>query len=66
VKINNDGPISDSTCRQEPGAFRPSIDRNRCEGKAACVTACPVQVFQIDVLPPEARVGLSFIGRIKG
>jgi NAD-dependent dihydropyrimidine dehydrogenase PreA subunit len=28
-------------CRQTPGEYVPLVDRNRCEGKAACVEACP-------------------------
>ena len=44
----------------------PVIDRNRCEGKAACVAVCPTRVFVIGVLPPEQRRGLSLRGRLKG
>lgn len=53
-------------CRQAPGAFRPAIDRNRCEGKADCVEVCPHEVFVVATLPVEQRLGLSFLGRIKG
>ena len=53
-------------CKQEPGAFSPVIDRNRCEGKGACVRVCPVGVFAVDTLPKSAREGLSVKGRIKG
>jgi NAD-dependent dihydropyrimidine dehydrogenase PreA subunit len=55
-----------TACKQKPGAFRPVIDRNACEGKADCVRVCPVNVFAIDTLPPEQRSGLSFKGRVKG
>lgn len=44
----------------------PVIDRNRCEGKAACVAVCPTRVFVIGVLPREQRRGLSLRGRLKG
>jgi len=53
-------------CKQEPGIFVPAIDRNRCEGKAACVAVCPVDVFRIETLPKEMRSGLSLRGKLKG
>jgi NAD-dependent dihydropyrimidine dehydrogenase PreA subunit len=53
-------------CKQEPGDFRPVIDRNRCEGKADCVRVCPVGVFKVDTLPKDQRVNLSLIGKLKG
>lgn len=46
--------------------WRPAIDRNRCEGKAACVQVCPFDVFILATLPPEQRKGLSWRGKIKG
>jgi NAD-dependent dihydropyrimidine dehydrogenase PreA subunit len=53
-------------CSQAPGAVVPVIDRNRCEGKAACVAVCPTRVFVVGVLPQAERVGLSLRGRLKG
>lgn len=53
-------------CKQAAGLYTPVIDRNRCEGKAACVAVCPVGVFAVDTLPREQRVGLSLRGKIKG
>jgi len=53
-------------CKQAPGVFVPVIDRNRCEGKKACVEVCPVNVFAVGTLPKEQRVGLSLRGKIKG
>jgi 4Fe-4S ferredoxin len=62
-----DTPSSiDANCKQEPGAFMPVIDRNRCEGKAQCVTVCPYNVFVVDVLGKELRTGLTLRGKIKG
>mgnify|MGYP001548905489 CR=1 FL=1 len=53
-------------CKHEAGLFKPVVNRNRCEGKADCVTAYPYQVFTIGTLTPQERQGLSLIGRIKG
>lgn len=53
-------------CKQAPGVFVPVIDRNRCEGKKACVAVCPFQVFAVGTLPKEQRSNLSFKGKIKG
>jgi NAD-dependent dihydropyrimidine dehydrogenase PreA subunit len=44
----------------------PVIDRNRCEGKAACVVVCPMHVFVVGVLPAEQRRALTLMGRLKG
>ncbi len=44
----------------------PQVDRNRCEGKAACVQVCPVQVFAVQTLGRDQRAGLSIKGRVKG
>jgi len=59
-------PGDDSTCKQPPGVMVPVIDRNRCEGKAACVAVCPRNVFTIGILPPGQRSGLSLRGKLKG
>jgi NAD-dependent dihydropyrimidine dehydrogenase PreA subunit len=58
--------LRETDCKQPPGVVEPRIDRNRCEGKAACVEVCPTRVFVVGTLPPEARAGLSLRGRIKG
>jgi 4Fe-4S ferredoxin len=55
-----------SDCKHPPGAYRPQVDRNRCEGKAECVRVCPVGVFSVGTLPPPLRVGLGIRGRLKG
>jgi NAD-dependent dihydropyrimidine dehydrogenase PreA subunit len=57
---------NESRCRQAPGVMVPVIDRNRCEGKAACVAVCPVKVFAIGVLPSAERSDLSWRGKLKG
>ncbi len=53
-------------CKHDAGVFRPSIDRNACEGKADCVRVCPYSVFSIGTLAKEQRAGLSLRGKIKG
>ena len=53
-------------CLQPPGAFRPVINRNRCEGKADCQRVCPVGVFVVGTLPVEERTGISLMGKLKG
>lgn len=59
-------PVDATPCGQTAGTIVPVIDRNRCEGKAACVAVCPTHVFVVGVLPQDARGGLSFRGRLKG
>jgi 4Fe-4S ferredoxin len=53
-------------CKHEAGIFVPVIDRNRCEGKADCVPACPYDVFEMGVLAPAERKSLSLKGKVKG
>jgi NAD-dependent dihydropyrimidine dehydrogenase PreA subunit len=64
--MSSQPPADDSVCKHPPGLMVPVIDRNRCEGKAACVTVCPRQVFTLGVLPPAGRTGLSLRGKVKG
>jgi 4Fe-4S ferredoxin len=52
-------------CRAAPGAYRPSINRNRCEGKSDCAEVCPYGVFEVRTIEPEDFDRLSFIGRMK-
>jgi NAD-dependent dihydropyrimidine dehydrogenase PreA subunit len=58
--------MKEDACKHAPGRFKPVIDRNRCEGKAACVETCPYSVFAIDTLPKEQRKHLSLVGKLKG
>ncbi|GAB4063576.1 ferredoxin family protein [Uliginosibacterium sediminicola] len=53
-------------CKQEPGAFIPVIDRNKCEGKGPCIEVCPYQVLSMYTVPKETRQTLSLVGKIKG
>lgn len=58
--------MNEDNCKHQPEVFKPLIDRNRCEGKAECVQACPYNVFVIDTLPKEQRNSLSLMGKLKG
>lgn len=58
--------MKEGNCKHSPGLFKPVINRNRCEGKAACVEICPYKVFVVDTLPKEQRKNLSFAGKLKG
>jgi NAD-dependent dihydropyrimidine dehydrogenase PreA subunit len=68
VRIRSLKTMNDSAaqCPQEPGIFRPVIDRNRCEGKEDCVAVCPYQVFSMGTVAPEQRRGLTLRGKLKG
>jgi NAD-dependent dihydropyrimidine dehydrogenase PreA subunit len=57
---------AEKRCSQAPGVMVPVIDRNRCEGKAACVSVCPTGVFVVGMLPTDQRRGLTLRGRLKG
>jgi 4Fe-4S ferredoxin len=50
---------------KEAGQLVPLIDRNHCEGKADCLRVCPYNVFELRVLTPAERAGLSLVGRLK-
>jgi len=52
-------------CPGKAGVVAPVVDRNRCEGKAACVAVCPYGVFEMGVLSAAEKGGLSFVGRLK-
>ncbi|WP_437809403.1 4Fe-4S binding protein [Sorangium sp. So ce1078] len=52
-------------CRAEPGAFRPVVDRNRCEAKGDCVEVCPYQVFEVARIASADFEALSLRGKLK-
>ncbi|WP_437502219.1 4Fe-4S binding protein [Sorangium sp. So ce1099] len=52
-------------CRAEPGAFRPVVDRNRCEAKGDCVEVCPYHVFEIARIASADFDALSLRGKLK-
>ena len=50
---------------KEAELLRPQIDRNKCEGKSACVDVCPYDVFEVRVIDAADKQQLSLLGRIK-
>ena len=56
---------SKDKCDDAPGRLKPIIDRNRCEAKTDCISACPYDVFEIRLLTDAERSGLSWIGWAK-
>ncbi|MDB4973662.1 MAG: iron-sulfur cluster-binding protein [Myxococcaceae bacterium] len=52
-------------CLAEPGTYFPVIDRNRCEGKGACVRVCPQAVFEVRTIEGQDYDTLSFVGRVR-
>lgn len=34
-------------CGAPPGAFRPEVNRGKCEAKGDCVEVCPFGVFEV-------------------
>ncbi|AUX46518.1 uncharacterized protein SOCE26_080240 [Sorangium cellulosum] len=52
-------------CRAEPGAFRPVVNRNRCEAKGDCVEVCPYQVFEVARIESADFEALSLRGKLK-
>ena len=55
----------DVDCASRSSTVVPVIDRNRCEGKSACVEVCPYHVFELRILAPDDRAGLSLVGKLK-
>jgi len=52
-------------CKAEPGAFRPLVDRRRCEGKADCAVVCPYDVFEIRAIDEDEYRSMPALVRFK-
>lgn len=52
-------------CRAEPGLYRVTVDRDKCEGKADCVEVCPYHVFEVRRIDDTDYAKLSLIGKLK-
>lgn len=63
--MTNEPPAGRDRCDDEAGRLVPVIDRNRCEGKEDCVSACPYDVFEMGVLSSEEFRGLTLVGKLK-
>jgi NAD-dependent dihydropyrimidine dehydrogenase PreA subunit len=49
----------------EAGMYVPVVNRNKCEGKAACVDVCPYTVFEVRRMEDVDYSALSWIGKLK-
>ena len=56
---------SSATCKQEPGAVKPDVDFERCEGKGDCVRVCPENVFEIRRIAEVDYRRLGLLHRFK-
>jgi NAD-dependent dihydropyrimidine dehydrogenase PreA subunit len=58
-------PPPGENCLAQRGKYFPVIDRNRCEGKGACVRVCPENVFEVRTIEGEDYDTLSLLGRVR-
>jgi len=54
-----------SDCKAAPGAFRPSVNRSRCEGKHDCEAVCPYDVFEVGRMTDEDFRAVPLLARLK-
>jgi 4Fe-4S ferredoxin len=52
--------------KKPAGFLSPVIEPNRCEGKGPCIEVCPVDVFEMGILPKPVRSALTTKGWVKG
>jgi 4Fe-4S ferredoxin len=62
---SKEGETPGENCVARRGTYFPIIDRNRCEGKGACLRVCPHDVFEVRTIDAEDHDTLSFVGRIR-
>lgn len=53
------------SCNKPPGQLRPVVDPARCEAKAYCLAACPVDVFEVSRIKPEVFRSLPVGSKLK-
>ena len=52
-------------CRAPAGAYRPEVNRTRCEGKADCVAVCPYGVFEVRTIERTDWAALPALAKLK-
>ncbi len=52
-------------CPEEPGIFKPIVNRARCEGKQTCVQVCPQDVFEVKRMANVDFAALNPLERLK-
>jgi NAD-dependent dihydropyrimidine dehydrogenase PreA subunit len=52
-------------CKAEPGAYRPEINVQRCEGKGDCVAVCPYDVFEVGAIAEETFRSMPTLIKVK-
>ena len=57
--------MSSPSCKQDPGVFGPVVDRSACEGKRACVDACPYDVFEVGRISAADFAALGVFAKMK-
>lgn len=57
--------MAKETCKQDAGAYAPTIDRRRCEGKAQCVEVCPYNVFEVRTIDEAEYRSMPALVRMK-
>jgi ferredoxin len=53
------------SCKQEPGVIVPIVSLKRCEGKGACVTVCPENVFRVQRIEQDDYRDLNAFHKLK-
>lgn len=54
-----------STCKEESGKLKPTINLNDCGGKEDCIPACPYGVLEMRPISDEDRKTLNLKGKLK-
>ena len=57
--------MSTPACKQDPGVLGPVVNRAACEGKRACVDACPYDVFEVRRMDDADFAALGFFAKMK-
>lgn len=52
-------------CRAPASAYRPLVERRRCEGKSECVAVCPYDVFEVTTIDEAEYRALPLLARLK-